>query len=283
MAKQSTAKEKMIKARDLIKAGRYSEARAILVTVSHPLAQKWLLKLDEIEGVSFPADVPPSQMQMVPPPPPPLQAEIVPPPQTHHVVLEQKGPGCLKWLFGGIFGLGCGVPIAFCGGIILLIIIVAALIQQGEKAATNEAIDRNDGRGTLEEPIRAGEWAIFEDGEVQSTRMIQPADDVIKEFNRYNSDSSEGAEYVLIWFKIKCNKDRCYPPLDLDLHLVDSDGTKWKEPLFITLDDDLDRKDGVKGSTLEGWQAFEFPTSETIEGISIKWGGETLYQEVPSD
>lgn len=40
--------EKMIEARDLIKAKRYAEARTILKTVNHPTAHQWLKKIDEI-------------------------------------------------------------------------------------------------------------------------------------------------------------------------------------------------------------------------------------------
>lgn len=42
------AKEKMLQAQELLKQKRYDEARAILETVDHPVAQKWLAKLDEI-------------------------------------------------------------------------------------------------------------------------------------------------------------------------------------------------------------------------------------------
>ncbi len=41
-------KEKMNRARGLIQAKRYDEARAILVTVDHPVARQWLDRLDKI-------------------------------------------------------------------------------------------------------------------------------------------------------------------------------------------------------------------------------------------
>lgn len=41
-----TTKEKMLKARDLIREGRYDEARAILEQINHPTAREWLAKLD---------------------------------------------------------------------------------------------------------------------------------------------------------------------------------------------------------------------------------------------
>ncbi len=42
------ATDKLQRAKDLIQVKRYDEARAVLKTVDHPTAQKWLQKLDEI-------------------------------------------------------------------------------------------------------------------------------------------------------------------------------------------------------------------------------------------
>ncbi|KAA3654097.1 MAG: hypothetical protein DWQ04_34780 [Chloroflexi bacterium] len=50
------AKEKMLKARELIQNKQYLDAREILYTVNHPTAQKWLTKLDEIDPPDLPDD-----------------------------------------------------------------------------------------------------------------------------------------------------------------------------------------------------------------------------------
>jgi hypothetical protein len=42
------SKVKMQEARELIRAGRYNEARDILMTIDHPIAEEWLDKLDKI-------------------------------------------------------------------------------------------------------------------------------------------------------------------------------------------------------------------------------------------
>ncbi len=42
----ATTKERMIRAKHLIEAQRYDEARAILITIDHPTADKWLEKLN---------------------------------------------------------------------------------------------------------------------------------------------------------------------------------------------------------------------------------------------
>jgi hypothetical protein len=53
------SKAKMERARELIQAKRYDEARNILETVNHPTAANWLAKLDEIA---------PSQLDDIPDP-----------------------------------------------------------------------------------------------------------------------------------------------------------------------------------------------------------------------
>ncbi len=55
----SQTQEKMLQARDLIKAQKYTEARKILKTIDHPKAREWLAKIDEIElGDPFAASAP---------------------------------------------------------------------------------------------------------------------------------------------------------------------------------------------------------------------------------
>lgn len=43
-----TTRQKMLKAKALIKRHEFGKARAILKTVDHPIADKWLAKLDQI-------------------------------------------------------------------------------------------------------------------------------------------------------------------------------------------------------------------------------------------
>lgn len=194
------------------------------------------------------------------------------------IVVKQKGPGCLKYALS----FGCGVPMAFCGGLILVALVIAYLVNQGEEAATKDAIERNNGRGIIEQPIASGEWAKFEDGQLRSTRLIRPADEMIEDFNTFNDESPEGADYVLVWFEVKCEADRCQPSVDLKLRLVDDAGKEWSEPLFIVLREDLDSQEAVRNGSMAGWQVFEFPSGEDIQSIWMKWDTETLYQIPPT-
>ena len=44
-----TIREQMLKARDLIQAKRYNEARVILEKIDHPKAKEWLAKIRQIQ------------------------------------------------------------------------------------------------------------------------------------------------------------------------------------------------------------------------------------------
>ena len=252
------SQDKMLQARDLIKQKRYAEARAILKTVNHPKAQEWLAKLDEIDP-EFPEV--------------PQQRAKAPKKQR-----EKSGPGCLK--LG--FSVGCIAPALFCVGLIVLVVVIVALVQQGEEKATKDAVDRNEGRGTLEEPIATGEWMIFEEGKVRATRLVRPANSVVEEMNMFNDDPPQGTEYVLVWFEIACEKDECHPSIDTDLHLIDTEDEDWEEPLFLVLEDDLDDARAIKGAQIAGWQAFEFPEQRAIQTIRVKWGSEILHTIPPT-
>lgn len=192
---------------------------------------------------------------------------------------EKKGggPGCLK--IG--LGVGCVAPVVFIIGVIVVIVVIVALVQQGQQSATEEAIDRNGGYGTVEKPIPVGTWAKFERGQIRATRLVRPADAMVEKFNSFNDEAPSGAEYVLVWFELKCGEEKCTPSIDLDLRLEDENGKAWKEPWVLVLDDDFDNQEALEGASIEGWQGFEFPVDEAIVAIKVKWGNETLYLAAP--
>lgn len=45
-----SVKDEMMKAKQLIQAKKYEDARALLTTIDHPTAEKWLSKLPASEG-----------------------------------------------------------------------------------------------------------------------------------------------------------------------------------------------------------------------------------------
>jgi hypothetical protein len=168
--------------------------------------------------------------------------------------------------------------------LVLLVLAAATIACSSSEQLTNDAVKENAGRGTIDNPIPAGEWMSFKDGKVRATRMIKPASAQIKQMNMYNADPPVGADYVLVWFEFLCEKDRCNPQIDLDFFLIDSSGKQWSEPSFIVLDNNLDTQEALRDYTMKGWQAFEFPSNETVKAIRVKWGlvtGATLHTSPP--
>jgi hypothetical protein len=207
----------------------------------------------------------------------PVQGTPAPPPA---IIVERKDSGCLQ-----IAGLSCTLPMIGCAALVVCslatVVIIALLVGVGRKRATEEAIERNGGYGALESPIPANTWAQFNDGSVMAVRLVRPATSMVEGFSTLNEAPPAGADYVLVWLSIYCDKDKCDPPRDTDIHLIDAAGAHWKEPPLLILDDDLDHQEAVRGATVEGWQAFEFPTGGQIQTIRVKWGPETLHLAPP--
>ncbi len=126
-------------------------------------------------------------------------------------------------------------------------------------------------RGTMNNPYPSGSWLQFEGGQVRTSQIVRPANSMVESFNMFNSPPAAGAEYVLVWFEVRCQQERCEPMADLDIRLIDSNGQVWGESLFEVLEPDLDMMEGIRGSTLAGWQLFEVPIGKGLSLFQIKW------------
>jgi hypothetical protein len=85
-----SANEELQKARTLIQAKRYAEARQVLQQIDHPTAAKWLARLDEVAPEKpSPPRTPPRQVQPTPMPPRQKPAQTVE---------RRRGSGCLRSL-----------------------------------------------------------------------------------------------------------------------------------------------------------------------------------------
>lgn len=173
---------------------------------------------------------------------------------------------------------GCIRNLAIISGILILAVIVLSALNNGQE----EALKSNDGRGTLDNPISAGEWMQFDDGQVRVTRMIRPADAMVEGFNMFNDEPAAGAEYALVWFEIKCEQERCNATWNTNLRLVDEDGKQWKEPTLIVLDNDLDGQEAIEGGLMSGWQAFEVAKDKKVQAVYVEFEGVTLYTTPPA-
>jgi hypothetical protein len=154
------------------------------------------------------------------------------------------------------------------------------LIAWGADEATREAVEQNAGRGRQNNPIAAGEWIKFREGNVRATQIVRPATDFVNEqMGAVDVQPAVGADFLVIWFELECKKDFC-DENELDIQLIDNQDSKWPEavlPLFVSGFDDA-----VEGSTTAGWQVFEFPKNREIELIEVKWGAAKLYVRPPT-
>lgn len=172
-------------------------------------------------------------------------------------------------------GIGCAV-VCVCGTCILGVVLIAG----GERAATNQAVEDNAGFGTEDKPIPVGQYAKFEDGQVRIAEADYNATErVIDETLLGQTSLATGSRYVLIRFDLYCEKQQC-DQSELDIRVVGQDDKLWTEELSLGKYNE-DFADAVQGAASTGWQAFEFPTSQNIKQVRIKWDGATLYFAVP--
>lgn len=191
----------------------------------------------------------------------------------------------IQWVIGLVTGsiiaaaVGFFVVVGLCA---CLCLGTLAIMQGAGDAKTNKTIDElNNGKGSIEEPIAAGAWMVYDDGQVRATQLVRGATSRVEQMNAANPDPAAGAEYVLVWFDVLCQKDRCTRD-ELQFDLRDADGTEYDAVIFIDLDPYL-KRDAVKGGTMTGWMAFEVPPNAPLTVVSAKWNtGVRLWQAVPS-
>lgn len=188
--------------------------------------------------------------------------------------------GCMKMILGG--GI---MSIVIIGACLAGCIGIAVLVALSQDAQTKDAIEANAGRGTMDNPIPAGETVTFTDHfSVEVLDVMRPANAEVERMNQFNETPAAGTDYVLIRFRMTClqsGSDACNG-FDLKVRIVDDAGNEWGEPTLIMLSPSLDSQESIAGNTVEGYKGFEFPTSGTMESLKM-WvtGGATLYSEIP--
>lgn len=239
------------RAAGLVREYRYAEARALLVNLDHPQAREWIAEIDRLTVKHAPAAPVP----------------------------EKKRGGCLGIIAGlslvGIIFVVCGL-VALCGiigGAVYL--IIGSLDEQ-----TQEAIEANNGFGTLGNPIPAAQWAKFDDGQIRITQINLEADDTVNRMYEYNAAPAAGSRFVLVYIEIQCESEAC-SRFDLAFHLIDAQNDDWEANSSLSLDPDF--PNSVEGGTGAGWIGFEVPIGRNLRVAKITWSVfETLHFALPS-
>jgi hypothetical protein len=186
---------------------------------------------------------------------------------------------CLATILGGglmtISIIGACIVCCLAAGVLIVIVLGSA--QQQRQA---DALAANGGLGEQNNPIPAGSGVIFEDFTITPLQIIRPANDRI---SNINEPPAAGSDYVLGRFRVTCHKEGAAlcRGHQFKVWLVDSQGNTWGEPTIIIIDDNLDLKEAIGGSSMEGWQVFEFPKQGTLTSIKLQAGLTTLYARPP--
>lgn len=156
------------------------------------------------------------------------------------------------------------------------IIVVIRIAQDAESERVAEEL--NDGFGTEDNPMPAGQQLHFEEGEVGVVTVDRNATNAVMNYSALNDDPASGAVWTAVRFSVRCNKDACRER-ELSFSLIDDDGNAYDEAPLMLYRDKLD--DAVRGATMTGWQIFEVPTDAALVAVRVRWNGVTLYLRLP--
>jgi hypothetical protein len=165
--------------------------------------------------------------------------------------------------------------------VIGIIVLLGIGVDEQNEAAKEE----NQGRGGQDNPIAANEPIVFEDFDINLSRLTFPATDEVERMNMFNGDPAAGTDYALLWVDMKCKRSgsEVCRGFSFNIRLVDDEGNEWGEPTLLTLDPDLDSQEAIGGATASGWVGFEFPTEGREINLVKMWTGVvTLYAEPPA-
>ena len=206
-------RDQLLKAQNLIKAKKYSEARILLNTIpTNPTARKWLAKLEEIApefGDPF---------------------ENVKPKNTKEQKEEKKKSGCVN-------------------NVIVICFVVLALAyfasrqnntlpqNTSTRNQSNSQVQPREGT-TLDNPFSSGSNGAILDGNFKTLALYRNVDNVVHSMNMFNSDPDPGTEWVLARVQFQCTlprTDTCRVSA-IDMRLSGKLGEIYDDEMFAVID-----------------------------------------------
>lgn len=186
--------------------------------------------------------------------------------------------GCLNTIFRTITATVVSLVtfIVFVCVVCAGIIVVIGLARNAESERVAEEL--NNGFGTEDNPVPAGGFIRFDEGDVSVTQVDRDATRAVMDYSVLNDNPATGAVWTAVRFDVICRKDTCHQR-EIAFWLLDSNGNEYGESIFMQYRDKLD--DAVRGATMSGWQIFEVPADVLLTGVRIRWGGVTLYLDLP--
>jgi hypothetical protein len=186
--------------------------------------------------------------------------------------------GCLSNIFRTITATITTIvtTIVFICVVCVGIVVVIQIAQNAESERVADEL--NAGFGMQDNPVPADRSIRFDEGEVRVVQVDRDATRAVMDYSVLNDDPATGAVWTAVRFDVFCNKDACRER-ELAFWLVDDQENDYDEASFMLYDNKLD--DAVQGATMTGWQIFEVPAEATLIAAKVRWGGVTLYQQLP--
>lgn len=215
----------MEKAQELIKKKKFDDARAILITIDHPTAEKWLDKINQMSPLSSPMG------------------------QTL-VVEQKKKPGCLQNVVSAI------VLLFICAIIYSFVNPKGASGSPTQRAtsanhstprgnATHEPIVQPTDSptdtpelGSRGNPYPAGTSQDVRDGTLIVNGIQRDMTSEVKSMNMFNAVPDSGQEWVLVDITFSCSlgsEDTCNTGM-MQFELVGSLGQAYNQEIVAVLD-----------------------------------------------
>ena len=246
-------KKALVEAQKLIKAGKYEEARRILITVDHPTADKWLQRINDIT----PGDAP-----------------VV-------VVQEKKRGGCLR---------NIGIAVASLFACILILGILNALNEDtpsttpGSDSTTieGEATQQVSEAGNRTNPHPSGTIQNVIDGRFRVNSIRRNMSSTVEAMNVFNVDPNPGEEWVLVNATFHCDltaDEVCTTSL-MRFELVGNAGQAYNNRANALLDDSF-AGEVFGGSSITGDIGFIVNSSDGNFLFAVDQFGQRIFFAIP--
>ena len=252
-AEDMQTKKALLEAQKLIKAGKYEEARRLLITIDDPTADKWLQRINEIKSDN------PSVV----------------------VVEEKKRGGCFRNI--GI------VVVSLIACILILGILNAvnddtppatsrnanATIEQGATQQVSEAGNRTNPHppGTIQNVI---------DGRFRVNSIRRNMSATVENMNIFNVDPNPGEEWVLVNATFHCDlsaDEVCTTSL-MRFELVGNAGEAYNNRANALLDDSF-AGEVFGGSSITGDIGFIVNSSDSNFLFAVDQFGRRIFFAIP--
>ncbi len=188
--------------------------------------------------------------------------------------------------FGNCWLWGCGG----CFVSVIAIVCIGWAIIFGISyyfVSDQEALyDQNNGYGSEEKPVPADTVLIFDDYQLQLSRLNVAADRQVLQMSEENKALPDGQGYALMWVSLTCTKsgsDTCSTSQP-QISLIDEGGQDYNPPTLIYLETPFGQQTVQSGEMAEGWIAFVYADDwRNVDMVRVNDGIFHLYAQRPYD